>query len=275
VNGAVREIRRCLRGARHAAHGGGTLRPLPAQRLPRVPRAVLFDVYGTLLLPAGRPDRGPFSQESRASSLLRRHAVALSAADVAARIGQVVNRERESLRARGIPHPEVRIERIWAGMLPGRTEAEIGALAAGWEAAVRPVAPAPGCRALLGRLRSAGLSLGILSNAQFYTPLFFEVLLGGQPKQLGFSPPLCVWSYELSVAKPMPELFALAADRLAGLGIEPREAVVVGNDPRNDAAPAAACGFMTVLVGRALPAEGADVAIKRLADLAALVIPRG
>ncbi len=279
MDAAIGEIRRCLRGARQPKDGRPPRPPgqgpprLPAASLPRLPRAVLFDVYGTLLLDAGRPDRGPFSSRSRACSLLRRHGVPLGPSQVTAEIGRAVEREHARLRVRGIPHPEVRIDRIWADILPGRTEAEIRTLAAGWEAAMRPVIPTPGCRALLARLRSAGLSLGIVSNAQFYTPLFLEVLLGGRPEQLGFSPSLCVWSFELSAAKPMPELFARAAARLAELGIEPGEALVVGNDPRNDAAPAAACGFMTALVGRTGAAAVADAAVERLADVAGLVTP--
>jgi putative hydrolase of the HAD superfamily len=267
---AVPEIRRCLRGARRCP--SGPLGRPPAGSLPRPPLAVLFDVYGTLLCPAQRPRRGPFSPEARMASLVRRHGLALSPAWIASALRQAIEREHAALRARGIPHPEVRIERMWGQVLPGRTDEELRMIAAGWEAAVRPAVPAPGCRALLRSLHSAGLRLGIVSNAQFYTPLFFEVLLRGRPDHIGFSAPLCIYSYELAAAKPGPELLALAAHRLAGLGIEPGRTLVAGNDIANDIAPAAACGFMTALVGwgAAFPAA-ADAVVPGVADLGALV----
>lgn len=268
------EIRRCLRGARlprTAAPAAPSSRP----PLPRTPRAVLFDVYGTLLLDAARPARGPLSAAARARSLLRRHGVPMDPEDLREVLAGAIEGERASLRGRGIPHPEVRIERLWSSILPGRGDGEIRAIAAGWEAAVRPVLPAPGCRALLARLRGAGLALGIVSNAQFSTPLFLEVLLGGTLGELGFDGSLCAWSYELLAAKPGPDLFRLAAGRLADRGIGVDAALVVGNDPRNDIAPAAASGFMTVLVGGPRVATAADAVIGRLSDLAALVPPGG
>ena len=113
------EIRRCLRGARlprTAAPAAPSSRP----PLPRTPRAVLFDVYGTLLLDAARPARGPLSAAARARSLLRRHRVELPREGLAARIAEAVAGEHASLRGRGIRHPEVRIERLWSSILPGR-----------------------------------------------------------------------------------------------------------------------------------------------------------
>ena len=117
-------------------------------------------------------------------------------------------------------------------------------------------------------LRSArrGLRLGIVSNAQFYTPLFFEVLLGGRPGDIGFTDSLCVYSFESAAAKPGPELFARAARGLADLGIEAGQAVMVGNDPDNDIAAAARCGFMTVRIG-GNGGPPADAVIHGLTDL--------
>ncbi len=264
------EIRRGLRGARLQVPAI----PAPARApvpLPRPPRAILFDVYGTLLLDAARPARGQFSAAARLRSLLRRHRVGLSQEELAARIAEAVAGEQAALRDLGIAHPEVRIELLWSSLLPGRDDDEVRAIAAGWEAAVRPVLPAPGCRALLAHLRGAGLAVGIVSNAQFYTPLFLEALLGAALEELGFDGTLCAWSHDLLAAKPGPELFGLAAARLAARGIEPPAALLVGNDPRNDIAPAAARGFMTVLVGDPRETTPADAVIGRLSDLAGLV----
>jgi putative hydrolase of the HAD superfamily len=236
---------------------------------------VLFDVYGTLLLDAARPRRGPLCEASRVSSLLRRHGVPIGREYLRAALAGAIEQQHAELRGRGVPHPEVRIERLWSALLPGRGDDEVRAIAAGWEAAVRPVLPAPGCRALLARLRGAGLALGIVSNSQFYTPGFLEVLLGGTLQELGFAASLCCWSYELLSAKPGPDLFAVAAARLAAMGIQPSAALVVGNDPAHDIAPASALGFMTALVGDPPDGAQADVLIGRLEDLVGLLAAGG
>ena len=247
----ISEIHRGLRGVRRTPASSPAERGarLPAGALPRAPRAVLFDVYGTLLDPAARPRSGPFSSSAHAAALVHRHGLGLAPDQISSALALAIGREHATLRARGIPHPEVRIERIWAEIFPGRTQEELRLIAAGWEAAVRPVLPGPGCRALLRFLRASGLRLGIVSNAQFYTPLFFEALLGGRPGDIGFTDSLCFYSFEIAAAKPGPELFARAAGGLADLGIEAGRTIMVGNDPDNDIAPAARRGFMTVRIG--------------------------
>jgi putative hydrolase of the HAD superfamily len=245
------------------------LRPPPARRcaaktsgsLPRQPRAILFDVYETLLVRTGPRWPDPASEE-------------LSSA-----LAQAIAAEHASQLAGGVLHPEVLIEAIWARLLPGREEQEYRFLAASWESRTRPVIPAPGCRALLRKLRRMNLALGLVSNAQFYTPLVFEALLGGRPEQIGFSPSLCIYSFQHGVAKPARELFELAAQGLAAMGIGRNETVMVGNDLADDISPAAACGFMTVRIGRTRgcgdppggDTGGADAAIARLTDLDGLL----
>lgn len=229
--------------------------------LPRQPRAILFDVYETLLVRAGPGRLDPAEVE------------------LAPALEQAIAEEHASRRADGVLYPEVLIESIWARLFPGREEQEHRFLAARWESMMRPVIPAPGCRALLRKLRHAKLALGLVSNAQFYTPLAFAALLGGRPEQIGFSPQLCIYSFQHGVAKPARELFELAARRLAAMGIDRRETVMVGNDPVDDVAPAAACGFMTVWVGGTRRCDepaggetcGADAAIPRLTDLDGLL----
>ena len=49
----------------------------------------------------------------------------------------------------------------------------------------------PGAAETLAALQQRGLLLGIVSNAQFYTPLMIEALLGKPPGELGFLPELC------------------------------------------------------------------------------------
>jgi putative hydrolase of the HAD superfamily len=104
-----------------------------------------------------------------------------------------------------------------------------------------------GARKTLETLRKRGFRLGLISNAQFYTPLLFEAFFGASPEQLGFDPELLIYSYELGEAKPSPTLFAPALRRLAGLGQSAEACLYVGNDMLNDIFAAASSGFKTLL----------------------------
>jgi putative hydrolase of the HAD superfamily len=180
-----------------------------------------------------------------------------------------------------VKRPEIRIERIWEKLFPERTAKELQRMALSWELATHPAWPMPGCRRLLAALRRRRTVLGIVSNAQFYTPILFEALLGAKPEGLGFSQSLCIYSFEHSAAKPELSLFRLAAERLADMGIRPEDTLIVGNDPLNDIVPATQCGMMTALFGgdgrstglRTAEAAGIhpDVVIGALGDLPALL----
>jgi putative hydrolase of the HAD superfamily len=161
--------------------------------------------------------------------------------------------ERQRLRARRVPHPEVRVERVWARLFPGRSRRELMKIALEYELAVNPSWPAPGCSRLLACLRRLPVLLGLLSNAQFYTPLILTALLGAPPEKVGFSRGLCVYSYRHGIAKPDPALLGIALSRLEARGVPRGSIVVVGDDLDNDIIPAARAGLMTVLIGLAPP----------------------
>jgi putative hydrolase of the HAD superfamily len=105
----------------------------------------------------------------------------------------------------------------------------------------------PGALAAIQSLKAAGITLGLISNAQFFTPLLFEAFFGSSPAGLGFDPGLLVYSYRIGEAKPSPALFAGALDRLAALGLAAENCLYVGNDMLNDIAPAITAGFKTLL----------------------------
>jgi putative hydrolase of the HAD superfamily len=77
------------------------------------------------------------------------------------------------------------------------------------------------------------LVTGVVSNAQFYTPLIMEVLARQTLTQLGFRPDRCAWSYQCGVAKPSPRLLQSV---LTQTGVPPDQVVVVGNDLLKDVA---------------------------------------
>jgi len=213
-------------------------------------RAVLFDVYGTLL----KSTAGETHPDLAMRALIERaHAQS--------------------------PHsfPEVDIRKIHAAMHPELSPAEIEQLAMKHEQAVNPVSAMPGAEGTLRELSSRGLLLGLISNAQFYTMPVLESCLGDSLVNLGIDPWLCVFSYLECRAKPDVHLFEIARDRLLERGIQPDEVLYVGNDVRNDIVPARSCGFLTALFigddaslrlrGRSLEECGAGLMIASLGDL--------
>ena len=112
---------------------------------------------------------------------------------------------------------------------------------------VNPVYPMPGLTTLLSTCRARRMPMGIISNAQFYTPDLLEWFLKSSLEKSGFNPRLIFLSYRFGYAKPSMVMFKRAADVLSGIGIPVNEALYVGNDMLNDIRPASAVGFKTAL----------------------------
>ena len=130
---------------------------------------------------------------------------------------------------------------LWRELLGLELDTDVAPLVEVIEAAWHPARLMPGADEIIQQLARAGVSLGVLSNAQF-TSLRS---LGGTADL--FAPELTILSYQHGIAKPSPELFEMLADRLAGRGISPDETLFIGNDPLQDIVPAAAHGFKTAL----------------------------
>ena len=254
------------------------IRPLPTGSrtrgaFARRPAAVLFDVYGTLLQ---RLERTFVESEASVTRLIRRHRLRLQPRELHEALSEAIARKHAQMRKRGKSYPEVRIEHIWQRLFPNIPHSDLRQAVVEYELAMHPCWPMPGGRRLIDALVRDGFTMGIVSNAQFYTPLQFAALLGGRPEELGFAPDLCVYSWVHGDAKPSQDIFHRAASVLRGLGIGREEVLMVGNDPLNDIASSARAGFMTALVAadrRSAPAgtrrEGPvpDVVVGRLADL--------
>lgn len=106
----------------------------------------------------------------------------------------------------------------------------------------------PGFQAILDTLKAEHFRLGIISNAQFFTPTLFKVLSGKSLESLGFDEGGCLWSYRLLEAKPSIALYQKSAVYWEFVhGINPGEVLYVGNDLLNDIWPAQKVGFKTAL----------------------------
>jgi putative hydrolase of the HAD superfamily len=234
---------------------------------------VLFDVYGTLFTSAAGDITGGDGGAGAPDALIAEYALDCTGEGLKRYFREAVSRShRESAAA----YPEVRVEALWAGFLRGR-DIDPGEFALRYELAVNPVYPMPGALEVLKTLKARGFVLGLISNAQFFTPLLFDAFFGASPEKLGFDPDLLIYSFEIGEAKPSPVLFTRAVRGLAALGIEPGLCLYVGNDMLKDIRPAAAAGFKTVLYagdGRSLRLRdntpGPWGVIRSLADLSAI-----
>ena len=223
---------------------------------------VLFDVYGTLFI-SGSGDVGTADKQFHETAFrgaLKDGGIAIpeEAPPLSPILQEEIHASHAAGRAEGTEFPEVEICEIWqrvlkrlpvAGGLEGTAlrDEELEELAVRFEIEANPVWPMPGCRECLENLKSLGLVLGIISNAQFYTPLLFEALLGQSLDALGFQPNLKILSFEHRRAKPGLYLYELARQRLADLGFSPSEVLYVGNDMLKDIYPAMQVGFRTAL----------------------------
>jgi len=200
-------------------------------------RAVVFDVYGTLLVaPAGgvRVDPGA---DPRLREVIRSHGHEPPHSP-GAELHAAVRRHHQ---AAGIPHPEIDLRELWREVLSLPPGHDTTALVIDVEAVRHPARPMPGASEIILQLASEGIPMGLLSNAQCNT----LDQLGGLAAC--FEPDLAVLSYRHGIAKPSPVLFELMLERLAARGISPAATLYVGNDPRQDIAPAAAAGMCTAL----------------------------
>ncbi len=229
-------------------------------------KAVIFDIYGTLF----QSGVGDISLAEKQSGGDRNHKLYQCLLEEGLKpesdyehwvsdLHNAITAESKQWKLKGKDYPEIDIRDIWkhclcdwnkAGRvsLPDGHSFAVECLSMRYEAAVNPCWPMPHLRETLNGLRSKGLMLGIISNAQFFTPCLFDALLELSPDDLGFAPEGRFYSYRYHVAKPSTALYEQCANWLSKEhGITPGQTLYIGNDQRNDIMPAAQVGFRTVL----------------------------
>ena len=205
------------------------MEPLPTGLSPggdmRSPiQSVLFDVYGTLFI-SGSGDIGVSEGQSRPVKALQALKDAFdlpwTADQIPYQLIHAIREDHQQATSAGIAHPEVKIDAIWQKLLGWSDRDRIRRLAETYETIVNPTFPMPGLDQVIRVLRNQGLTIGIISNAQFFTPHLFKRFLGAFPEDLGFAPELTIYSYACGCAKPDMSLFNTAARRLQRRGIQP------------------------------------------------------
>lgn len=222
----------------------------PSGNLKAKVRCVLFDVYGTLFI----SESGDISIAKRESqqidkleSLLLQFRIDRNPQFILKTFFEAIDQQHKQQRAEGIDFPEVEIDQIWKQVLKVDDLNTIRSFALEFELIVNPVYPMPHLEKMLTSCQKSNILMGIISNAQFYTPFLFTWFLGAGPENLGFHPDLMFFSYKFGYAKPSTFLFRRAAEKLEQMDIPADAALYLGNDMLNDIYPAKQAGFQTAL----------------------------
>jgi len=257
--------------ARHFAETAQPAEPVPADVKPTGPipafRAVVFDIYGTLFQSAvGDISLIDFSNSGSRNvllaSVLEKAGFTLQdkSFPFADALTETITVHQDAVRSAETPFPEVDIRMVWQDLIlnlrresvvengPAIDDVLMNNVSVWYEAAVNPVYPMPDCQKVLDTLRQRGTVMGIVSNAQFFTPLLFDAFFNRSFTQMGFAPDCCFFSYTFLKAKPDTFLYAKCAEVLdTQYGIAAEDVLYVGNDRRNDVWPARQIGFRTAL----------------------------
>lgn len=227
-------------------------------------RAVVFDVYGTLLV-SGVGDISLAQAEDRNAIFLRAlravgYEVGQTVQGVDERFYDFVKQHQAARRAEGIKYPEIEIRAVMHellealledGVITGDApdEEQVESFCITYECFANPTCPMPDMADTLDNLCRSGYKLGIVSNAQFFTPLLFEAQAGRSVEAFGFNPELCVWSYEMLEGKPSTALYEALFERISEeiLECDSSSILFIGNDMRNDVMPAHKVGMRTAL----------------------------
>ncbi|BBO66976.1 hydrolase [Desulfosarcina alkanivorans] len=236
--------------------------------------AVLFDVYGTLIISgAGEPGghRKATDGVGDLRPLLKRHGIDQSPEQLVGALYRTIHRDHDNSRRKGMAFPEVDIVQVWRRVLGSNDLPRLKDFALEYELIVNPVYPMPGLRDLLDACQTGKVPMGLISNAQFYTVLLLRHILGGPLEKRGFDPRLLFFSWQEGHAKPSAVMFMRARKTLSDMGIAPSSVLYVGNDMQKDIIPAGNVGFKTGLFAGDRrswrPMETADAGRGRQPDL--------
>lgn len=250
------------------------LKPIPTSADPLVYRdrdikAVVFDIYGTLLISSsGDIEEAELSVNNVLNSFeavgisLNGSDKKLSAAFV---ISEYLGKIQEHKHIKNIHEnqfPEVDTREIWfevfkilqsmriiSGNIDKKKILEFAFI---FELLSNPVYPMPGMKNIIKYLNQKKIPLGIVSNAQFYSPPIMNYFLLSELSKNEnieyFDAELLMFSYKFLKSKPDLSLFqALIPLFKRKYSLDPKNILFVGNDMLKDIMPSSMCGFKTAL----------------------------
>jgi putative hydrolase of the HAD superfamily len=242
-------------------------------------KVMIFDVYGTLF----NYWKNEFSQEpAKDKALLDAFSATLTYFGMEPYLLEMNPKDRpektlwdlyhglialkhDLLREKETEFPEVKIEEVWLTILLmlkrhgfsfkkmnfGSDDEFSRCIAYYYNFHVFSRGLYPGVAEALLTFKKKNIILGILSNAQFYTPIDLTLFLrdqsNGRIDDSGelFEGDLCFFSYEYKIAKPSRFLFQKLFDALYEYQALPSQTVFVGNDLASDIKPAQEAGMKT------------------------------
>lgn len=227
-------------------------------------KAIIFDIYGTLLISAsGDVDKADYSASMVKKALEAANFEILDdSAESFDMIYQIYNKCIESHlemnRVDKRPYPEVDIlevtkDALMLARMQGRIkfteDSDITLFNFVFELQTNKVWPMPGMQKVIESLGNSSLQLGIVSNAQFYTPVIMNHFFNGveidSEEIKPFKEDLTIYSFKELRGKPDVALFEGLLPSLEARGIKPEEALFVGNDMLKDIYTASQAGLKT------------------------------
>lgn len=247
------------------------LQPIPTEFCPNLktvspPKAIIFDIYGTLIISAsGDIDQATLDSGNMAKALEAGGFKGTTPEQLAQftleQLPLKIKSNQQELKDKGFPYPDVDIFKVWREMIQEAQKKDLIQISGKesycdsvmvFELLSNKVYPMPGMKEVLQALNEKNIPIGIVSNAQFYTPIIMNYLITGevstaQDIQL-FDPELCVYSYKEFRAKPDLKMFNKIVETLDNkYNLAPSDAIFVGNDMLKDVYTATQNGLRTVL----------------------------
>lgn len=230
-------------------------------------KAVIFDIYGTLLISSsGDVDQAEITDKNLEQAL---NASGIKPTDGLQSVLDHILKDfeytirvcHEAARHNKVPYPEIDILSIWKivliharrkGLVRFDDDADIMLMTCVFEFLSNKVFPMPGLKETIKGLKKLKIPLGIVSNAQFYTPVLMNYFLHNnivlKEKVKDFDKDLTVFSYKFGKGKPD---FSLYEELIPSLkwkyGIIPSEVLFIGNDMLKDIWASKKAGYKTVL----------------------------
>ncbi|MCF7669733.1 MAG: HAD family hydrolase [Verrucomicrobia bacterium] len=208
-------------------------------------KIVFLDIYKTLLevSPEGDPEvrwgelyRSVFDTEPR-----------ITYSGLSNSIDSIIAREHAAGRKAGIPYPEIFWPDVIVEALPELAQLSVverNRFILDHISLTRSLRLMPAAAGVLKEWISAGIRLGIVSNAQPYTLPELAAALGSEDMSIDiFSLELVFWSFQFGFSKPDAHVFRILKARAWNFGIKPNECLVVGDRMDNDIRPASEQGF--------------------------------
>ncbi len=232
-------------------------------------KCVIFDIYGTLLISnSGDIDKlalsPSFILESFAQCGIK--IISSNPAKVAGEITEEYKQTIEELkygaRKKNIESPEIDIRDVWEiviqslyyrNLIDKPWVDEVTMLAIYFETLSNKVYPMPFMKDIILWLHGKRIPAGVISNAQFYTPVIMNYFLNSDVDDENenikyFDDDLSIFSYQEKLGKPNITLYEKALTACyEKYKFKSNEILFVGNDMLKDIYPAQASGMRTAL----------------------------